>query len=179
MRARKLLSIPGFARAQKLLKVELKQHSHYGAFTPPLDVHLMPSLGFRKHVKSRSAFFAPGSAASQRSPPRKDPHPPASDHYWPVDKSADAWIFRSFNGKIPPKLSRHRRYRSCAISPDSAIRLEDSCSLRSLVIRSKEIPRRQCSKSQVSVTTQYDDSETSFRLLLRKPSGDLPLQGWT
>lgn len=166
-----------------MLKSELQCASHYGAFVPSLQLQSFSSLGFRSHVKSRSAFFAPGSAASHRSPVRKDPRPSLSRQYWPRDKSSEAWIFRSFNGKVRPRPSRWPRHRSFPTSLERDIRLEDSRSLHSLIICSKEIPKRSQSKSQVSVTTQYEDfaasSEPSFRLLLRKASGDLPLEGWT
>lgn len=183
VKALKNSSICSNSIVRGVLKPELQCASHYGAFVPSLQLQSLSSLGFRSHTKSRSAFFAPGSAASHRSPVRKDPRPSVSHQHWPKDKSSEAWIFRSFNGKVRSRPSRRPRHRSFPTSLERDMRLEDSRSLHSLIICSREVPRRAQSKSQVSVTTQYEDfgtsHEPSFRLLLRKASGDLPLEGWT
>lgn len=171
------------SRARGVLKPESQRATHYGAFIPSLQLQSLSSLGFRSHVKSRSAFLAPGSAASHRSPTRSGHRTSLSGQNWPSDKSSEAWIFRSFNGKVRARPSRRPRYRSFPTPLEREIRLEDSSSLRSFIISSKEVPKRSYSKCQVSVPTQYEDfscsPEPSFRLLLRKASGDLPLEGWT
>lgn len=178
VRALQKSSVCSSSAVRGILKPELQGASHYRAFEPSLQLQSFSSLGFRSHVKARSAFFAPGSAASHRSPARKDPRASWSHQCWPRDKSSEAWIFRSFNGKVRPRPSRRPRHRSFPTSSERDIRLEDSRSLHSLIICSKELPKRAQSKSQVSVTTQYEDfAEPSFRLLLRKASGDL--EGWT